>query len=162
MVNILFTILDQADIERLYWILLMICCNVFAIPRKKNLQAHSLETFVSTCNLPFQPNHKYTAEVKHKPIIPDNLKYWHIFSQDQKIYHLMNNEGKFQNCKIDIDYTLDQDLDSEIDLNNIDVNKVKFSRPTKFSQLDIDNLERVEIDEIIDDESKILNLKDNF
>ena len=133
-----------------------------AIPRKKNLQAHSLATFASTCNLPFQPNHKYNVEVKHRPIIPDNLKYWKIFSQDQNIYHFMNNEDEFHNCKIDTDCTLDQDLDSEIGLNNFDVNKVKFARPTKFSQSDIDNLERVEIDEIIYDESEILNLKDNF
>ena len=27
--------------------------NFSAIPRKQNLQAHSLETFASTCNLPF-------------------------------------------------------------------------------------------------------------
>ena len=47
-------------------------------------------------------------------------------------------------------------------MNNIDVNKVKLARPTNFSRSDIDNLERVEIDEIIDDESDILNLKNNF
>ena len=54
----------------------------------------------------------------------------------------MKNESEFQNCKIDTDYTLDQNLDSEVDLNNIDVNKVKFSKPTKFNQTDIDNLEK--------------------
>ena len=74
----------------------------------------------------------------------------------------MNNEGEFQNFKIDTYCTIDQDLDCEIDLNNIDVNKLNFEKPTKFSQSDIDNLEKVEIDEIIDDESDILNLKDNF
>ena len=69
-------------------------CNFSAIPGKQNLQAHSLATFASTCNLPFQPNHMYTTEVKHRPIIPENLKYWQIFSQDQQIYHFMNNEGE--------------------------------------------------------------------
>ena len=47
-------------------------------------------------------------------------------------------------------------------MNNIDVNNVKFARPTKFSQADIDNLEKVEIDEIIDDEFDVINLKDTF
>ena len=84
------------------------------------------------------------------------------FSQDQQIYHFLNNEGQFQNYKIDTDCTIDQDLDSEIDVNNVDINKVKFVKPTRFSQSDIDKLERVEIDEIIDEESEILNLKDNF
>ena len=73
-----------------------------SIPRKQNIQAHCLATFASTCNLPFQPTRRYTAEVKHRPIIPDNLKYWQIFSQDEQIYHFLNNEEEFQNCKIDI------------------------------------------------------------
>lgn len=49
--------------------------NFDAIPRKQNMQAHSLATFSSTCKMPFQPNHQYTAELKHMPMIPDNLKY---------------------------------------------------------------------------------------
>ena len=50
-------------------------CKFAAIPRKQNIQAHCPATFASTCNLPFQPTHRYTNEVKHRPIIPDNLKY---------------------------------------------------------------------------------------
>jgi len=42
------------------------------IPRKQNLQAHCLATFASTCNPPFSPIQKYTAEIKHRPIVPDN------------------------------------------------------------------------------------------
>ena len=58
-------------------------CDFATIPRKQNIQAHNLAAFASTCNLPFQPNHKYTAEVKRGPNIPNNLKYWQIFSQDE-------------------------------------------------------------------------------
>ena len=108
-------------------------CDFYAVPRKKNIQAHCLATFASTYNLLFQPNYRYNAYVKHIPIILDNLKYWQIFSQDEQIYHFMNNEGEFQNCKIDTYYTIDQNLDSEIDLNHIDVNKVKFAKPIKFN-----------------------------
>jgi len=53
------------------------------IPRKHNMKAHSLEMFASTCQLPFQPNYQYTAEVRHRPAIPDNLKNWQIFSKDK-------------------------------------------------------------------------------
>ena len=70
-------------------------CNFSEIPRRQNLQAHYLATFASTCNLPFHLNHMYTAEVKHRPIIPENLKYSQIFSQDQQIFHFLNNEGEF-------------------------------------------------------------------
>jgi len=44
------------------------------IPRKHNLHAHSLATFASTCKLPFEPNHHFTAEIKHRPTVPDNVK----------------------------------------------------------------------------------------
>lgn len=46
------------------------------IPRKHNMQAHSLAMFASSFKLPFQPNHQYIAEVRHRPAIPDNLKNW--------------------------------------------------------------------------------------
>lgn len=43
--------------------------NFAAIPRKQNMQAHNLATFANTCKLPFQPNHQYTAEVRHRLVI---------------------------------------------------------------------------------------------
>ena len=49
--------------------------NFAIIPRKQNMQAHSLATFASTCKFPFQLNHQYTAEVRHRLVIPDNPKY---------------------------------------------------------------------------------------
>jgi len=39
------------------------------IPRKHNMQAHSLAMFASNCKLPFQPNHQYIAEVRDRPAI---------------------------------------------------------------------------------------------
>ena len=80
------------------------------------MQAHSLATFASTCKLPFQPNHQYTVEVRHMPVIPNNLKYWQIFSQDSQIYDFMNAEGEFQNCNIDTNCTVDNDIVSDIDV----------------------------------------------
>ena len=49
-------------------------CKFATIPRKQNLQAHCLATFASTCSLPFQPTHRYIAEVKYRPIVPENVK----------------------------------------------------------------------------------------
>ena len=46
------------------------------ISRNHNLHAHSLAKFSSTCKLPFQPNHLFTAEIKHRLTIPDNVKNW--------------------------------------------------------------------------------------
>ena len=114
--------------------------------------------FSSTFSLPFQPTHRCTAEVKDRPIIPDNLKYWHIFSQDEQIYHFLNNEEEFQNCKIDTDCNIHSDFDCEID--NINVHK--FNKLTVFTQSDINNLENIDIEEIIEEEIDMLDLKDNF
>ena len=69
----------------------------------------------------------------------------------------MNVEGEFQNCNIDIDCTVENDIDSGIDVNILDIGK-----PTNFTKLEIDNLENVEIEEIMNDDPEILNLKNNF
>lgn len=121
------------------------------------MQSHSLVTFASTCKLPFHPNHQYTAEVKQRFVTIDNLKYWNIFSQDSQIYDFMNAEGEFKNCNIDTDCTVDNIINSEIDINALDVDK-----PTKFTKVEINNLEKLEIEEIIIDDSEILNLKNSF
>jgi len=96
------------------------------------MQAHSLATFDNTYKLPFQPNHLYTAEVRHRPVIPDNLKYWQIFSQDSHIYDFMDNEGEFQNCKIDTDCTVNNNVESNIDVNILDI--AKQTKFTKFKE----------------------------
>ena len=122
-------------------------CKFAVIPRKQNIQAHFLGNFASTWNLPFQPTHRYTNEVKYRPIILDNLNYWQIFSQDEQIYHFLNNEEEFQNCKIDTKCNIDWDFHCEI--YNIDVHK--FNKPTLFSQSNIDSLEKIDIEEIIEE-----------
>ena len=108
------------------------------------MQAHSLSTFASTSKLPFQLNHQYTVEVKHRLVIPDNLKYQPIFSQDSHIYSFMNAEGEFQNCKIDTNCVVENNVHSDID-SGIDVNILDIAKPTKFTRLEVDNLENVEI-----------------
>ena len=52
----------------------------------------------------------------------------------------MSVEGEFQNCNIDTDYTIDEKIYSEIDVNNLDL-----TESTKFTQVEIDKLEKVEI-----------------
>ena len=89
---------------------------------------------------------KYTAEIKHRPIVPDNVKYWQIFSEDQQIYHFLNNEHEFQNCQIDNDCNIDSPCDIDLnfcqidDLDNLDVHK--FEKPTIFTQSDVDEMEK--------------------
>jgi len=44
------------------------------ISRTHNLHAHSLATFTSTCKFPFEPNHHFTTEIKHRPVVLNNVK----------------------------------------------------------------------------------------
>jgi len=71
------------------------------IPRKHNLHAHSLATFASTCKLPFEPNHHFTAEIKHRPAVPDNLNNWQVFESDTQINNFLTLKEEFSGINID-------------------------------------------------------------
>ena len=94
------------------------------------------------------------------------MKYWQIFSKDEQIYHFLNNEQEFQNCQIDNDCNIDSPCDIDVnlcqidDLDNLDVHN--FEKPTIFTQSDIDEMEKVNIDELIDDEIDLIDLKNNI
>ena len=73
------------------------------ISRDHNIHAHSLATFASTCKLPFEPNHHFTAEIKHRPSVPNNVKDWQVFQNDAQINNFLTLEGEFLNTNIDMD-----------------------------------------------------------
>jgi len=70
------------------------------IPRNHNLHAHSLATFSSTCKLPFEPNHHFTAEIKHRPVVPDNVKNWQVFDNDTQINNFLTLKEEFSSTNI--------------------------------------------------------------
>ena len=53
------------------------------IPREKNGIANVLDTSTSVLKIPIHPNKKYEIDVKHKPVIPDNIMYWQVFEDDK-------------------------------------------------------------------------------
>lgn len=69
----------------------------------------------------------------------------------------MDNEGEFWNCKIDTDCTIGSNVEINLDVNIFDIIK-----PTIFTRVEIDSLENVEIDEIMENDPEILNLKNIF
>ena len=70
------------------------------ISRSHNLHAHSLATFASTCKLPFEPNHHFTVEIKHRPAIPDNIKNWQFFENDTQINNFLTLQEEFTGLKL--------------------------------------------------------------
>ena len=78
----------------------------------------------------------------------------------------MNNEKEFQNCQIENDCNIDSPCDIDLnccqidDLDNLDVHN--FEKPTIFTQSDIDEMEKVDIEELIEDEIDLIDLKNNI
>jgi len=73
------------------------------ISRSHNLHVHSLATFAGTCKLPFEPNHHFTAEIKHRPVVPNNVKDWKVFENDAQINNFLTLQQEFSGLNIDDD-----------------------------------------------------------
>ena len=73
------------------------------ISRSHNIHAHSLATFASTCKLPFGPNNQFTTVIKHRPTVPNNVKDWQVFEDDDQINNFLTLEHEFSNINIDTD-----------------------------------------------------------
>jgi ribonuclease HI len=112
------------------------------MPRGQNILADRLATSTVTCKIPFRSTCPYTVEVKCRPIIPDNIRYWQVFGNDDQI-------EDFLQCKSDFECT-------NIDLENEDenVNRLDF---------EIDSVNSIDSGELGDDEmdADVLHLKIN-
>jgi ribonuclease HI len=56
-----------------------------SIPKDENIIVDRLATSASTCKIPFRPSRKYIVEVKNIPVVPNNIKYWKVFGNDEQI-----------------------------------------------------------------------------
>ena len=55
----------------------------------------------SPFKIPIHPNRKYEIEVKYKPAVPDNIKYWQVFDDDQQVNRFLTLTKEFESCIID-------------------------------------------------------------
>ena len=75
--------------------------HIFMIPRNQNVIADTFAVAASTFRIPIYPNTKYTIEVKHRPTIPDNVKYWQVFEDDDHIESFLTLSDDYENMAID-------------------------------------------------------------
>ena len=132
------------------------------IPRKHNLHAHSLETFASTCKLPFEPNHHFTAEIKHRPIVPNNVKNWQVFENDTQINNFLTLKEEFSSTNIDTSTIDDQPQMDKIEKNMSAETTNVILRPTTFDNKIFQELKQMNLYEVTEGESEVIELKDNF
>jgi hypothetical protein len=113
------------------------------MPRGHNILADGLATLATTCKIPFHPNRQYTLEVKCRPVVPNNIRYWQVFGNNDQIEDFLLSKNNFECTNIDVD----SDDDS--------VNK---------SYLEKDSVNKVDSDEINEkyEDSDILQLKNNY
>jgi len=57
--------------------------NITLIHREENNEADALKTTGSTFKTPLVLKIKIEVDMRHRPSIPDNIKHWNVFEDDQ-------------------------------------------------------------------------------
>jgi hypothetical protein len=68
---------------------------VHFIPRTENLHADALAKAASTFSPPTNVKLKYHIEIRYKPSIPDNVRHWQVFEDDEQIQKFLIAIGEF-------------------------------------------------------------------
>jgi ribonuclease HI len=71
------------------------------VQRSLNQQADSLALEASNFKTPMFSDLRYEIEVRHRPSIPDNIKYWQVFNDDQELKRFLETVGEFSAISID-------------------------------------------------------------
>jgi len=91
---------------------------LIAVPRTQNIIVDSLATAASNLKIPMKSSNKFEINVKNRPPVLDNLRYWKVFWDDNEINAVLQNEEKFNNSSIDDDCDTDE---QEIEVNQMEV-----------------------------------------
>ena len=76
-----------------------------------------MATLVAVFKVPIFPDRKYKVEVKYRPVVPDNIKYWQVFEDDKQIESFLKMENEFENLNIDEEYC-DEEVDATVFTKN--------------------------------------------
>ena len=71
--------------------------------RGQNILADRLATSAATCKIPFRSTCPYTVEVKCRPTVPDNIRYWQVFGNDDQIEDFLQCKNDFECTNIDLE-----------------------------------------------------------
>jgi ribonuclease HI len=98
---------------------LFLAFNITFVHKNLNQQADSLALAASNFKTPMFPNLKFEVEVRHRPSIPDNIKHWQVFKDDEEIQRFLKTIEEFSNISIDQD-----DEDGEVEVHAAEVFKI--------------------------------------
>ena len=76
-------------------------CKFTVIPREENYEADTLAVLASMLQVPENPKEKYQIEVRHRPLVPNNVDHSQVFEDDEQINRFFQMSCEFENLKID-------------------------------------------------------------
>jgi ribonuclease HI len=83
--------------------------NISFIPREENTPADFQAFSASLFEAPALPTDRSQVEIRYRPSVPDNVKHWRVFEDDQEIEKFLQSIDDFSASRIDED----QDPDEE-------------------------------------------------
>jgi hypothetical protein len=81
------------------------------VPRAMNELADSL--VVSTCSFipPLPPKLNYEVQVKYRPSLPDNVKFWKVSEDDVELTRFLAVMDEFADLQIDLENEHDEEVE---------------------------------------------------
>jgi ribonuclease HI/uncharacterized small protein (DUF1192 family) len=77
--------------------------NISFIPREENAPADFQAFSASLFEAPARPDDRSEVEVRYRPSVPDNVKHWRVFEDDQEIEKFLQSIDGFSAVRIDKD-----------------------------------------------------------
>jgi ribonuclease HI len=71
------------------------------VPRAMNHLVDSLAVSASLFIPPMPPRLNYEIQVKYRPSLPDNIKYWKVFEDDNELIRFLQMVDEFSDMHID-------------------------------------------------------------
>jgi hypothetical protein len=89
------------------------------MPRGQNILADGLATSAASCKIPFRQTRPYTVEVKCRPTVPDNIRYWQVFGNDDQIEDFLQCKNDFECTNIDLENEDENVNNSEFEIDSV-------------------------------------------
>ena len=75
--------------------------NLTYISRETDQLVDSLAVATSGFKVPIEPKASYEIHIKYRPSIPDNIKHWQVFEDDQQVQKFLECVSQFSESQID-------------------------------------------------------------
>jgi hypothetical protein len=84
------------------------------ILKGENQIADALANSAPVFKIPIFLNKRYEIEVKHRPLVPDNITYWKIFENDKQVERFLQMSDEFSNLNIDDECSYQENEDANV------------------------------------------------